>query len=178
MEYGNTASVRLAVKEDIDRIAELEQLSFSDPWSKEMLTSCFCDTTDIYVIEAEGNILGFSVLDRALITEAELYNIAIAPEARGKGLSHLLMKKMTDDAREKGITRIMLEVRASNEAALRLYTHHGFEKVGLRAGYYRNPTENAILMDLMVEEAKEPVQCGDAAEKSQPSVSEDPTEQE
>ena len=142
--------IRRAVPDDIDAIAEIERQSFSEPWSEQTLLSYLEQGCDIFVVTLDGTVCGFSVLDRSLITEAELYNIAVAPEHRGKGLSRLLMDAMIDVARKNSITRIMLEVRASNQTAIALYTAYGFEKVGIRAGYYRHPTENAILMDLML----------------------------
>ena len=142
-------SVRLATENDIADIAAIEQRCFSEPWSENAFRSCLNDTTDLFVLEADGTICGYAVFDRTLGDEAELHNIAVAPEMRGLGLSKLLMDALTESAKLHGITRIMLEVRASTEPAIALYSKYGFEKVGLRPGYYRHPTENAILMDLI-----------------------------
>ena len=143
--------VRRAIPDDATKIAEIESKCFSEPWSEQMLRSYILQGADVFVVSTEGEMCGFSVLDRSLVTEAEIHNVAILPEYRGKKLSRLLMDAMVSTARENGVTRIMLEVRASNQAAISLYTAYGFEKVGIRAGYYRNPTENAILMDLMLD---------------------------
>ncbi|MBR2459643.1 MAG: ribosomal protein S18-alanine N-acetyltransferase [Clostridia bacterium] len=143
--------VRSAVIADVDKIAELEKRSFSDPWTDSMISSCFNDSMDVFVLEWEGKVCGFAVFDRTLGDEAEIHNIAIDPELRGKGLSGSLMDAILASAEKHGINRIMLEVRISNAPAIGLYTKYGFKKVGLRAGYYRNPTEDALLMDLLTD---------------------------
>ena len=145
----NFYSVRLAAEEDISGIVEIEKRCFADPWSENAFRSSFKANTDIFVLEGDGKIGGFAVFDRTLGIEAELHNIAVDPQLRGRGLSRLLMDALVDSAKRNGVGRIMLEVRASNEAAIALYTKYGFEMVGVRPGYYRNPTENAILMDLL-----------------------------
>ena len=146
----NAALVRLAAENDIAEIVAIEQKCFSDPWSENTFLSCLNETTDLFVLEANGDICGYAVFDRTLGNEAELQNIAVAPESRGRGFSRLLMDAIIDSSSRNGVVRIMLEVRASNEAAIALYTKYGFDKVGLRPGYYRHPTENAILMDLLL----------------------------
>lgn len=145
----NFYSVRLATENDILDIVAIEKRCFADPWSENAFRSSLKENTDIFLLEADGRIAGFAVFDRTLGTEAELHNIAVEPELRGRGLSRLLMDALIDSAKRNGVCRIMLEVRASNEAAIALYTKYGFEMVGVRPGYYRNPTENAILMDLL-----------------------------
>lgn len=145
--------VRAATEDDIAQIALLEQKCFSDPWSENAFRACItenAEVTDLFTLELNGAVCGFAVFDRTLGNEAELHNIAVAPEMRGQRLSRLLMDAIIASARKNNVERIMLEVRASNEAAIALYTKYGFEKVGLRPGYYRHPTENAILMDLLL----------------------------
>ena len=145
--------VRAATENDIAEIAMIEQKCFSDPWSENAFRTCITEkseVTDLFALEASGAVCGFAVFDRTLGNEAELHNIAVAPEMRGKGLSHLLMDAVIGSAQKNNVERIMLEVRASNDAAIALYAKYGFEKVGLRPGYYRHPTENAILMDLLL----------------------------
>ena len=149
METNTNSRVRLATEDDIAEIVAIEQKCFADPWSENAFRSSFNETTDIFVLEVDGRIGGFAVFDRILGTEAEVHIIAVDPDLRGKGYSKLLMDAMIGSATQNGIVRIMLEVRASNEVAISLYAKYGFEKVGLRPGYYRNPVESAILMDLL-----------------------------
>ena len=139
--------MRPATEDDVSEITSIERKCFADPWSENAFRAAFNENTDIFVLEADGRIGGFAVFDRTLGTEAEIHVIAVDPELRGKGFSKLLMDAMVESAAKNGVERIMLEVRASNEPAISLYVKYGFEKVGLRPGYYRNPVESAILMD-------------------------------
>ena len=143
--------VRLATENDIPHIVIIEKQLYPDPWSENTFRSCLNDTTDFFVAEENGAVCGFAVLDRSLGIEAELHNIAVAPDHQGKGLSKLLMDAIINSVKKHGADKIMLEVRASNTPAISLYTKYGFEKVGLRPGYYKHPTETAILMDLNLE---------------------------
>lgn len=146
-------NVRRGLHTDIERILEIDREAFSDPWSRETLESCFSDNTDIWVLEHDqSGVCGFAVLDRTLGNEAELHKIAIDTASQGKGLSKSLMKKLINEAAKRGVKRLMLEVRESNIAAISLYEKFGFVKVGTRPAYYRKPTENAVLMDLNIEE--------------------------
>lgn len=147
-----TYSVRPGVPEDVPRIFEIVTEAFTDAWTEEMIRSCFEPYTDVWVLESSVHgICGFAVLDRKLAGEAELHNIALSREARGRGLAGLLMDRLIGRARERGVRRIMLEVRESNAPAIALYRSYGFEKVGMRPAYYRSPTENAWLMDLILD---------------------------
>ena len=148
MDSNTSYKIRFATEADIPSIAEIERTIYPDPWSEKTFLSCLTANTDFFVIEENDVVCGFAVLDRSLGIEAELHNIAISDKYRGKGLGKALMDTVVESARANGADKIMLEVRASNATALSLYTKYGFEKVGLRPGYYRHPTETAILMDL------------------------------
>ena len=146
--------VRNATENDITDIAEIEKRCFTEPWSENSFRLCLNENADLFVLETEDGICGFAVFDRTLGNEAELHNIAVEPSMRRRGFARKLMDAMIASAKNHGVERIMLEVRASNEGAIALYESYGFEKVGLRPGYYHHPTENAILMDLILEVEK------------------------
>ena len=80
--------------------------------------------------------------------EAQVYNIAIAPEYRREGIGKELLLHLISKARMDGCTLVTLEVRAGNTAALELYRRIGFREVGCRKGYYQKGKEDAIQMDL------------------------------
>jgi ribosomal-protein-alanine N-acetyltransferase len=69
-------------------------------------------------------------------SEAEVMTIAVAPHAQGEGLGARLLKALLQNAGERGATQMLLEVRADNDAARRLYARHGFEQIARRRGYY------------------------------------------
>ena len=99
-------------------------------------------------IPAEGatRVCGFLVA-RVVAGEAELLNMAVDAADRRKGLGSKLLAAAAKEAEARQATRMYLEVRESNQAAISFYERHGFRKNGQRAGYYQNPTENAVLME-------------------------------
>ena len=132
--------------EDIPKIAEIERLCFTTPWSEEAFASQLTSNPVFKVLTVDGEIAGYAVIDTQILPESELFNIAVSPEYRGKGLSKLLMDSALEDARKRGAETVLLEVRASNAAAIGLYEKYGFVQNGVRKGYYSCPKEDAILM--------------------------------
>ena len=85
-----------------------------------------------------------------VLDEAELLTIGVRPDLQGRGLGRAMLDRMTDAMRTRKCTRCHLEVRESNERAIRLYETSGFVRVGLRKNYYRTAEgrEHAVLMTL------------------------------
>ena len=81
---------------------------------------------------------GFALV-RSVVDEAELLLLAVDPRYRRRGVATTLLRGIVDDGRASGVADLHLEVRAGNDA-VRLYTAHGFAKVGERRGYYRGKT--------------------------------------
>lgn len=94
---------------------------------------------EAFVAEQEGRIEGVAVWQDLPGGEAELLNLAVRPEARRRGVGRALLALLAG-------RKVWLEVRASNEAAIRFYESQGFRVCGRRKGYYRNPDEDAVLM--------------------------------
>ena len=88
-----------------------------------------------------GYICMYTALD-----EGEITNVAVDEKDRGRGVGQALLKEAFKCAKRKGLEKIFLEVRESNVPAIELYKKTGFEKTGIRRGFYRNPTEDALLM--------------------------------
>lgn len=140
--------IRNATPNDVSQIEEIEKSSFSTPWSEKWLLDEINNSEDFFwVATDENDILGYAVVGK-LGTEAELYNIAVDNAHRGKGIGNALMEHLTREVSECGIEAVFLEVRETNAAAISLYEKHGFKAVGRRKNYYREPTEDAILMTL------------------------------
>jgi ribosomal-protein-alanine acetyltransferase len=97
-------------------------------------------------IAAAARVCGFLVA-RVTVGEAELLNMAVDAADRRKGLGSKLLAGAAKEAEAQQASRMYLEVRESNEAAISFYERHGFRKNGQRAGYYLNPIENAVLME-------------------------------
>ena len=134
--------------EDIDRVLEVERTSFTRPW-----------TRDMYVAELENRDVSFLYLARNLhreviafccfwkiFDELHINNLAVVPEARGRGLGTALLLHVLDQGNRLGARRALLEVRESNAAARRLYERLGFTVSGIRRAYYTQPTEDALLL--------------------------------
>lgn len=138
--------LRRADAADVSRLAELERLCFSMPWSQKSLSD-FAVNPDacLLVAEEDGTVLGYA---GAFLSydESDIANVATAPDARRRGIARALMTALTAELRARGVTRAYLEVRESNTPARALYASLGFADVGRRRGYYFSPQEDAILM--------------------------------
>jgi ribosomal-protein-alanine N-acetyltransferase len=80
--------------------------------------------------------------------EAELETIAVAAEGQRRGVGGLLLRALIDEVRAERVNELILEVRASNQAALNFYRKHGFQESGRRLRYYADPEEDAVLMKM------------------------------
>lgn len=134
----------------LSAVAELERVCFpADPWS-EALYRAAQDNPAMAVLLAlgeDGALLGYAVLSTVL-DEGNLDNIAVAPAYRRQGVADALLSVVTGFGREH-LSRLMLEVRASNAPAIALYEKYGFAAVGRRKNYYDAPREDAVLMTLV-----------------------------
>jgi [ribosomal protein S18]-alanine N-acetyltransferase len=100
----------------------------------------------VLIAEAGQEICGFMV-SRLVGSQGEILNMAIAPAQQRKGIGSKLLVAAEEEAEAKSVERLYLEVRESNGAAIAFYGKHGFAKSGQRTNYYRNPTENAVVME-------------------------------
>ena len=133
----------------LPKIAALEKICFpADPWSEELFQAALDNPgTSILLAEGEdGSILGYTVLS-VILDEGNLDNIAVAPEARRRGVADALLSVLTSFGRDN-LAVLMLEVRATNLPAVALNEKHGFAAVGRRKNYYEAPKEDAVLMTL------------------------------
>ncbi|CAN5293060.1 ribosomal protein S18-alanine N-acetyltransferase [soil metagenome] len=138
---------------DLPRIMEIERVSFSVPWQRNTFDSLFRrNDTDLVGAERDGALVGYAVC-WTILDEAELGNVAVAPEARGFGVADTLVRAVLERIRQRGARACFLEVRESNLAAQRLYRRRGFEVVGRRRAYYSRPVEDALVMRLQLRES-------------------------
>lgn len=98
-----------------------------------------------WVGEEESSVLGFLVA-RRVVNEIEILNFAVFSEARGRGIGAMLLRETLTWGETFGAEQVILEVRASNSAALRFYERHNFRIVGRRERYYSEPAEDALLL--------------------------------
>lgn len=131
----------------IPAVAEIGRECFTIPWSEEgyraeLRRGSICLTA----LEGE-TVVGFLTAS-VVLDEAEIGLVAVTEPARRNKTASALLEKLFSLCAERGVTVIHLEVRASNEGAVRLYERFGFIQDGLRRGYYRNPPEDALLYSL------------------------------
>ena len=140
--------VRKAVRTDDKGIYEVEQDSFSTPWSLPAVQrELESERALYYVLEQEdGTIVGYAGLWQVL-DEGQITNIALRKEFRHQGYGELLVRVLMEAAWEAGCTEIFLEVRISNQGAIRLYRKLGYEVLSVRKHYYSDPVEDAYVMD-------------------------------
>jgi ribosomal-protein-alanine N-acetyltransferase len=131
---------------DLDAVIAIEQASFSTPWCSEHFQHEIHALHSFpFVAESNGMIVGYVCL-MSLFEEAQILDIAVAPEQRGRGIARLLMDQAIKVAREKDAEVLALEVRASNITAIALYEKCGFVRTGLRLKYYEG-VDDAVMME-------------------------------
>lgn len=139
-------SFREMTEADIEAIARLEADTFSDAWTVKGITDTFRGNQSmITVAEEDGRVIGYCILYYVL-DEGEIARIAVKKEMRKKGVGDGLLADIISRCEKMGLTRILLDVRESNESARRFYEKQGFLKDGIRKGFYENPREDAVLM--------------------------------
>ncbi len=134
-------------KRDVERVAEIESASFSNPWKKATFRELLPrEDAELWVAEIEDvGVVGYLVLWYAA-DEAELADIAVSEDHRDRGIGSLLLERAVDRAFDEGVRSLFLEVRASNERAAALYEARGFRVVTVRKDYYKKPKEDALVM--------------------------------
>lgn len=146
MSGPGTITIRPMCESDLDAVLAIEQASFPAPWRREhFLHELGAAHAFPFVAEADGDVVGYVCL-MSLFEEAQILDIALDPEQRGRGSARLLMEHAFSVARQQGAEVMALEVRASNSAAIKLYERLGFVRTGTRQGYYEGK-EDAVLME-------------------------------
>jgi [ribosomal protein S18]-alanine N-acetyltransferase len=127
-------------------LAALHSRSFTTPrpWTEAEFAGFLADPLVFLLVEGDAGL----ILGRAVAGEAELLTIAVAPEARLRGLGRKLVTRFLYQARLRGADSAFLEVAEDNAAARALYTRSGFTEVGQRRGYFRTP--GGKLIDALV----------------------------
>ena len=135
------------------QVAELEQLCFADPWSEKALELLLGDGAYGAVCLQEGRVMAYGGVLWAPF-EGQITNIATHPNARRCGMGAAVLEHLIAVAIERGCEQLSLEARVSNTPAISLYERYGFEKMGLRRGFYKHPTEDAYVMCLSLDKTK------------------------
>lgn len=109
------------------------------------------------IAESDGKVTGF-IIGRQVADEAEILNLAVTLAERRRGEGEALLNAALEEFRTRGVSRVFLEVRESNEVGIVFYTKQGFAKTGRRGGYYREPEEAAVVMEKKLLQRKSKVE--------------------
>jgi ribosomal-protein-alanine N-acetyltransferase len=151
---GGTLTVRRCAARDIEHVAAIERVAFSDPWSFETFSAALALRHLRFLVaedraptlgDAEPAVVGY-VVAMVMADEGEIADVAVAPGARRRGVARTLIERVAAELMREGVRSLYLEVRESNVAARALYESMGFAPVGRRRGYYQMPSEDALLL--------------------------------
>jgi len=131
---------------DLNEIEAIEQRAYRTPWSRSMFASELAKGTSICLGAFEGDRLVGYIVNSRYVDAWHVMNVAVDPDHQRRGIASRLLERLfelTADDEGRGYT---LEVRVSNGPAIRLYEKHGFERQGIRRGYYTDNREDALIM--------------------------------
>src|SRR6266496_745842 len=138
--------IRRLTLTDLNTIEEIERLSYPTPWSRSMFAGELAKPASVCLGAFEGEQLaGYLIISR-YVDAWHVMNIAVSPAFRRRGIATALLQRLfelTEDGSRRGYT---LEVRVSNEGAIKLYERLGFTARGTRRGYYTDNREDALIM--------------------------------
>lgn len=132
--------------EHVAQIAALEQICFTDPWCENSVQSELDNPLSLWLVVLIDQKVAAYIGSQTVLDEADIMNVAVAPEHRKCGLAKLLLNTLQDTLAAKKVHSLTLEVRASNEPAINLYASLGYVQVGRRPNYYHKPKEDALIL--------------------------------
>ena len=139
--------IREIKEPDLDEIIRIEEDTFTEPWTREGFLSAMAMPRNRYLaaVDDQGRILGYCGYYRSFEV-AEITNVAVAGTDRRRGVGYRMLEKLIAMGTEDGVEAFTLEVRCSNEEAIRLYHRLGFITEGIRPRFYSLPEEDAAIM--------------------------------
>ncbi|HKB19711.1 MAG TPA: ribosomal protein S18-alanine N-acetyltransferase [Gaiellaceae bacterium] len=133
---------------DLGAIEDIERASYPTPWSRSMFAGELAKPSSICLGAVDGEsdeLVGYLIISR-YVDAWHVMNIAVAPAYRRKGIARTLMERLFEVTARDARRGYTLEVRVSNDAAIRLYEALGFRARGIRRGYYTDNREDALIM--------------------------------
>ncbi len=135
--FAEPYQLRLMTEEDVETVMEIEKRAYPFPWSEGNLRDCLKSNYYACVLEGQEGVCGYALMSMAA-GEAHVLNICIDPGQQSKGLGRSLLHSLEQTARTNNVEMLLLEVRASNKRAIKLYESMGFNELGCRENYYPN----------------------------------------
>jgi len=141
-----TAEIRPLQLRDLSAIEEIERTSYPTPWSRSMFAGELAKPSSICLGAFDGErLIGYLIVSR-YVDAWHVMNVAVADDQRRRGIASELLGALFERTREDGRRGYTLEVRVSNAGAITLYERLGFERRGVRRGYYTDNREDALIM--------------------------------
>ena len=140
--------VRLMNQDDLDAIMGIEVRAYSFPWTRGIFRDCLHVGYCCRVYEIDSEVRGYCVMSVGA-GEAHILNLCVHPEYQKRGIGRAMLLHLVDLARTHRADDLLLEVRPSNIAAMKLYFAEGFDQVGIRHAYYpaeEGSREDAVIM--------------------------------
>ncbi|WFD10007.1 ribosomal protein S18-alanine N-acetyltransferase [Tepidibacter hydrothermalis] len=151
----NNIVIRNLQEKDIDDLVEIEELCFKTPWTKHSLQKELKNKLARYkVIEKDSKIVAYAGI-WFVVDEGHITNVAVHPDHRGLGHGNQIIEALIDECAKSNIISMTLEVRKSNDTAIKLYKKYGFKLSGIRPGYYTDTQEDALIMWKDIEKGEE-----------------------
>ena len=144
----NKGEIRRLELRDLNAIERIERDSYPTPWSRSMFAGELAKPSSLSLgaFDPEtGDLLGYLIISR-YVDAWHVMNIAVAPEHRRRGVATMLLERLFELTAGEDRRGYTLEVRVSNDVAIRLYEKLGFERHGIRRGYYTDNREDALIM--------------------------------
>lgn len=138
--------VRPMTEADLSEIVQIEQETYSDPWSRRMFADHLSSPSSLNLVLGKEKIIGFACTTFIQQYLMAIDNLTIRKEDRGKGIGKGFLSQILRQGKQMGIKTFTLEVRESNQAAIRLYSKFGFKTCGWCKRYYQAPVEDALIM--------------------------------
>jgi ribosomal-protein-alanine N-acetyltransferase len=130
---------------DLSAIEEIERRSYPTPWSRSMFAGELAKPSSIcFGAFEDGRLVGYLIIAR-YVDAWHVMNIAVEPGLQRRGIATAMMEHLFELTAD-GTRGYTLEVRVSNEAAIRLYERLGFRSRGVRRNYYTDNREDALIM--------------------------------
>ena len=141
---------RKMLPEDVYVVSGMEKQMFGTCTNAELYKRMCMDEKNIYMAAADnGKVIAYCTIT-ALYETGDLCNIAVKKEYRRCHIAEKLLEKCVITCKARGVTRILLEARESNTPALNFYKKMGFMEIGKRKNYYKEPCEDAVIMEKML----------------------------
>ena len=123
---------------DIVFVTDIERRNYKYPWTSTIFSDCLSSGYECTVANLNDKIIGYSITSISKF-DAQILNLCVDKDSRRLGFGEKIMDHLIGHIRNRGLNEIYLEVRASNKKAISLYKKKGFEIIGLRQHYYKDP---------------------------------------